>query len=195
MPRTIDIGTIAAMSQNNYKPVVLVEINTPSLDIRLTSNTQDVVYDSNTYTAGALGGISTISETADINDAQVSIVFSGIDAAVKAAVADSDFINSPVTVRVQFFNEDWVTSGNGLIYFVGSAASQNIASGQSSEITVSCKSKIASLSRPRSERYSDQEQRAYAASLGTTDLGMQYASELASKDIIWPNAAWFKENQ
>ncbi len=191
MPRTIDSGTITAMSQDSYKPVVLVEVNTPSLDIRLTSNTQDVVYDSNTYTAGALGGISTISETADINDAQISIIFSGIDPAIKAAVVASDFINSKVTVRVQFFDGGWKSSGDGLIYFIGSAASQNIASGQSSDITVSCKSKVASLSRPRSERYSDQEQQAQYPG----DLGMQYASELASKDIIWPNSAWFKENQ
>ena len=113
-----------------------------------------------------------------------------IDAAIKAAVVAPDFINSKVTVRIQFFDQDWVTSGDGLLYFIGSAASQNIASGQTSAITVSCKSRIASLSRPRSERYSDQEQQAQYPG----DLGMQYASELASKTIIWPSSEWFKED-
>lgn len=191
MTRTIDSNTLRAMTRLDYRPIVLVEIDTPSLAIRLTSSTQDVVFESNTYIANALGGISTIAETADLNDAQISIIFSGIDPAIKAAVVASDFINSKVTVRVQFFDGGWKSSGDGLIYFIGSAASQNIASGQSSDITVSCKSKVASLSRPRSERYSDQEQQAQYPG----DLGMQYASELASKDIIWPNAAWFKENQ
>lgn len=191
MTRTIDSNTLRAMTRLDYRPVVLVEIDTPSLPIRLTSNTQDIVFESNTYTANALGGISTISETADLNDAQISIIFSGIDPAIKAVVASPDFINSSVTVHIQFFDENWQPSGDGLIYFIGSAASQNIASGQSSDITVSCKSKVATLSRPRSERYSDQEQQAQYPG----DLGMQYASELASKEIIWPNAAWFKENQ
>lgn len=191
MPRTIDSGTMRAMTRGDYRPVILVEIITPSLNIRLTSNTQDIVYNSNTYTANAMGGISAIPETSDLNDAQVSIGFSGIDPAIKAAVVASDFINSKVTVRVQFFDSNWQSAGDGLLYFSGSAASQNIASGQSSEIMIACKSKIASLSRPRSERYSDQEQQAQYPG----DLGMQYASELASKQIIWPSAEWFKENQ
>ena len=191
MPRTIDSGTMRAMTKHDYKPVVLVEIITPSLDIRLTSNMQDVIYNTNTYTAGILGGISTIPETSDLNDAQISLMLSGVDPAIKAGVVASDFINSSITVRVQFFSDDWISSGDGLLYFTGSAASQNIASGSSSEITISCKSLIASLSRPRSERYSDQEQQAQHPG----DLGMQFASELASRDIIWPAAEWFKENQ
>lgn len=189
MTRSIDSNTLRAMTQQDYKPVVLVEIITPSLNIRLTSNTQDLVFDSNTYTAGLLSGISEIPETTDLKDAQIALGFSGIDPAIKAAVVSPDFINSQVTVRIQFFDQNWVTSGDGLIYFIGSAASQNIASGKSSAITVSCKSRISSLSRPRSERYSDQEQQAQH----TGDLGMQYASELASKEIIWPAATWFKE--
>lgn len=189
MTRSVDSNTLRAMTRQDYKPVVLVEIITPSLNIRLTSNTQDLVFDGDTYTAGLLSGISEIPETTDLKDAQIALGFSGIDPAIKAAVVSPDFINSKVTVRIQFFDQNWVSSGDGLIYFIGSAASQNIASGQSSAITVSCKSRIASLGRPRSERYSDQEQQAQHPG----DLGMQYASELASKEIIWPAAAWFKE--
>ena len=190
MPRTIDSNTLRAMTRDDYRPVVLVEVVTPSLNIRLTSNTQDVTFDGDLYTAGLLSGISEIPETTDLNDAQIAVSFSGIDAAIKAAVVAPDFINSKVTVRIQFFDQDWVTSGDGLLYFIGSAASQNIASGKTSAITVSCKSRIASLSRPRSERYSDQEQQAQYPG----DLGMQYASELASKTIIWPSSEWFKED-
>lgn len=190
MPRTIDSNTLRAMTRDDYRPVVLVEVVTPSLNIRLTSNTQDVTFDGDLYTAGLLSGISEIPETTDLNDAQIAVSFSGIDAAIKAAVVAPDFINSKVTVRIQFFDQDWVASGDGLLYFIGSAASQNIASGQTSAITVSCKSRIASLSRPRSERYSDQEQQAQYPG----DLGMQYASGLASKTIIWPSSEWFKED-
>ena len=191
MTRLIDQGTIRAMSKDSYRPIVLIEIETPSFPIRLVSNMQDVVFGGNTYTSGVIGGISDIAETTDLNDAQISIILSGVDPAIKAAVVAPDFINSPITVRIQFFDEQWVTSGDGLIYFVGSAASQNIASGNSSEITISCKSKIATLSRPRSERYSDQEQQAQYPG----DLGMQYATELASRLIVWPAKEWFKENE
>jgi len=190
MPRTIDTGTIRAMSKIGYKPVILIEILTPSLDIRLTSNMQDLTYNFNNYTAGLIGGISAIPETMDLKDSQISMILSGVDPAIKAAVVAPDFINSPVTIRVQFFNDQYKTAGDGFVYFIGSAASQNIASSSSSEITIGCRSRIASLGRPRSERYSDQEQQAKHPG----DLGMQFASELASRDIIWPAAEWFKEN-
>lgn len=191
MTRSIDQGTLRAMSLDSYRPVILIEINTPGLFIRLTSNMQDVVFDGNTYTAGALSGVGGIAETDDLNDAQMSIIFSGIDPAIKSAVVSSNFINSPISVRIQFFDEQWVAHGDGLVYFIGSAAGQNIASGQTSEITVSCRSRMASLSRPRSERYSDQEQQAQYPG----DLGMQFASELASRTIVWPNSQWFKDNE
>ncbi len=197
MPRTIDSGTMRAMCRADYRPIVLIEIETekapptPSSFIRLTSNNQDLTYNSQTYTAGGIGGISTLSESDDLSDAQLSIILSGVDPAIKAAATASDFLNSKVTVRIQFFNERYQSSGDGLLYFTGSVSGQNIASGRTSEITLSCKSIIASLSRPRSERYSDQEQQAQHAG----DLGMQFASELASRDIIWPAAEWFKENQ
>ena len=191
MSRLVDNGTIRAMSKGSYRPIVLVEIVTPSLNIRLVSNSQDVVYNGNTYTAGLLGGISEITESTDLNKAQISLIVSGVEPSIKAAVVAPDFINSKITVRVQFFDENWKTPGDGLIYFVGSAASQNIASSANSEITISCKSRIATLSRPRSERYSDQEQQAQHPG----DLGMQYATELASRQIIWPARQWFKDNE
>ena len=191
MSRLVDNGTIRAMSKGSYRPIVLVEIVTPSLNIRLVSNSQDVVYNGNTYTAGLLGGISEITESTDLNNAQISLIVSGVEPSIKAAVVAPDFINSKITVRVQFFDENWKTPGDGLIYFVGSAASQNIASSANSEITISCKNRIATLSRPRSERYSDQEQQAQHPG----DLGMQYATELASRQIIWPARQWFKDNE
>lgn len=189
MSRSIDDATVLAMQEGVTRPIVLVKIATPSINILMTSAMQDVVFDGDTYTYGTLGNISTIPETDDLKDSSIALTFSAVDSATISAVSAPDFINSPVTVRVMFFDENWQTVGDGLSFFEGGASGQNIALGQSAEITVSCKSKIAALSRPRSERYSDQDQQAKHPG----DLGMQYATTVSSKDIVWPSAAWFKQ--
>ena len=86
-----------------------------------------------------------------------------------------------------FFDENWLSVGDGLSFLEGSARSQNIALGKQAEITVSCKSKISTLSRTRSERKSDQDQQAKYPG----DLGMQYASTVSSQDIVWLASEWF----
>ena len=187
MTRSIDDATVLAMQEGVTRPIVLVKIATPSLDILMTSAMQDVDFGGDTYTYGTLGNISTISETDNLKDSSITLTFSAVDPATIAAIASADFVNSPITVRVMFFDENWQTVGDGLLYFEGGAASQNIALGVSAEITVNCKSKLSTLSRPRSERYSDQDQQAKYPG----DLGMQYATTVSSKDIVWPSSAWF----
>lgn len=187
MSRVIDDATVLAMQADVVRPIVLVKIATPSLNILMTSGMQDIDFGGDTYTYGTLGNISTIPETDDLKDSSLSLTFSAVDPATIAAVSAADFVNSPVQVRVMFFDENWLSVGDGLSFFEGSASSQNIALGQQADITVSCKSKISTLSRPRSERYSDQDQQAKYPG----DLGMQYASTVSSQDIIWPASEWF----
>lgn len=187
MSRYIDDATVLVLQEPVKRPVVLVEIITPTIPIRMCSAMQDIEHEGETYTYGTLGNIGTVSETDNINDAQISIDFSAVDPATISAIGANNFINSPIKVIVVFYSDSWQPVGDGLLYFEGSAASQNIALGQSAQITVNCKSKIASLSRPRSERYSDQEQQAKHPG----DLGMQYATTVSSQEIVWPSSAWF----
>ena len=189
MTRLIDDATVLAMQEGVSRPVVLVKIATPLIDILMTSSMQDINFGGDTYTYGTLGNISTISETDDIKDSSITLAFSAIDPATIAAIASPDFVNSLVSVRIMFFDNDWQSVGDGLLYFEGGASSQNIALGVSAEITVNCKSKLSTLSRPRSERYSDQDQQAKYPG----DLGMQYATTVSSKDIVWPDSAWFSQ--
>tara|TARA_R110002167_G_scaffold45515_5_gene136739 strand:+ start:2515 stop:3081 length:567 start_codon:yes stop_codon:yes gene_type:complete len=188
MSRIIDDATVLAMQADVTRPIVLVKVNTPSLDILMCSAMQDLDFGGDTYSYGVLGNISTINETDDLKDASITLTFSAVDPTIIAAVSGSDFVNSTVTVRIMFFDEDWQSVGDGLLFFEGGASSQNIALGQTAEISVNCKSKIAALNRARSERYSDQDQQAKYHG----DLGMQYATTVSSKDIVWPAAEWFQ---
>ena len=189
MPRTIDAATITAIQDATVRWVVIVRIETPGLTLLMTSGSNDLVYNSETYVPGTLGNISPVSEDG-LQDSAISVSFSGVDSSTLAAAAAQDFINSPVMVRIIPHDEDWVPVGDGILLFDGfTTEAPSISYGRESEVSVSCKGKFAALDRNRSERYSDAEQqRKYPG-----DLGMQYAASVANKEVTWPASSFFEE--
>ena len=152
MSRVIDDAKVLAMQSDVVRPIVLVKIATPSLDILITSGMQDIDFGGDTYNYGTLGNHSIITETDELKDSTMTLTFRDFDPATIAAVSAADFVNSTVLVRVMFFDENWLSVGDGLSLFAGSASSQNRDLGKQEEIMVSYKSKISQLSRPRSEK-------------------------------------------
>lgn len=130
-----------------------------------------------------------------------------------AVAASSDFLNSPVSVWLLVGGgrdlaelrgdstvvtvdtsiltadaENDVFTGNVLLFSGFTAGAPSISYGQESRVVVQCKGKFAALDRARTERYADaDQQRKYPG-----DLGMQYASVVASKEVVWPAASWYK---
>lgn len=189
MPRTIDAATIAAIQDRLVRWVVIVKIETPSLDILMTSGDNDLSYGGDVYLPGTLGNISPVSEDG-LQDSAISLTFSGVDAATLAAAGSQDFLNSPVMVRLIPHDENWQPVGGGILIFDGfTSDAPSISWGNESQVAVSCRGKFAALDRQRSERYSDAEQqRKYPG-----DLGMQYAASVANKDVVWPASSFFED--
>ena len=98
MPRTLSPDTIAALSSGSPRFAVLVRIQTPSLTLRMTSDTIPVSFGGETYTPGTLGGIGTVKEGGKMEDTSIGIDFSGVDVPTLAVAASPDFLNSPVSV-------------------------------------------------------------------------------------------------
>lgn len=204
--RTLTPETIAALNSGQVKFIVLASIITPSLAIRMTSDTSGTVFvsgggwddaltwddasiwddyeGSELYVSGTLGSISDIDESKP-EETGIAITFSGVDIPTLSAAAMPDFINSPVKVRLLVSGGG--NSGSILLFDGVTSNAPSISYGNESKITVSCQGKFAALNRSRSERYADAEQqRKYPG-----DLGMQYASTVASKEVIWPAASFF----
>lgn len=188
MPRTLSPDTIAALSSGSPRFSVLVRIETPSLTLRMTSDTGPVVFGGETYTPGTLGGIGTVKEGGKMEDTSIGIDFSGVDVPTLAVAASPDFLNSPVSVWLLVAGGGY--SGSILLFSGFTAGAPSISYGQESRVVVQCKGKFSALDRSRTERYADaDQQRKYPG-----DLGMQYASIVASREVVWPAASWY-ENQ
>jgi len=207
MPRTLDDSTIQALGNNSVRWQAFVKIILPTITIRMTSATADTNFNGELYTHGSLGNIGGFSEGE--NEGGSSLTFSALDPAILAALA-AGFLNAPVTIHVSpvdlfvpvsfdsdvfKFDSTLITFDNGrdsgISYFEGFATGLNVGIGSdSSQIALACSSKVLAVARPRSARYSDQEQQRNHPG----DKGMQYASLVASKEVVWPARAWF-ENQ
>lgn len=215
MPRTLSPDTIAALSSGSPRFSVLVRIETPSLTLRMTSDTGPVVFGGETYTPGTLGGIGTVKEGGKMEDTSIGIDFSGVDVPTLAVAASPDFLNSPVSVwllvsggtipaklrgdAIDVTADSVILTademgnifrGHILLFSGFTAGAPSISYGQESRVVVQCKGKFSALDRARTERYADaDQQRKYPG-----DLGMQYASIVASREVVWPAASWY-ENQ
>lgn len=214
MPRTLSPDTITALSSGSPRFVVLVRIQTPTLTLRMTSNSGPVAFNGEVYNPGTLGSIGAVREDANMANTLIAIDFSGVDLPTLAVAASPDFINSPVSVWLLVesgagpladLRGDLTTvtadntlltademngflSGSLLLFSGFTAGAPSISYGQESRVVVQCKGKFAALDRPRTERYADQDQqRKYPG-----DVGMQYASTVSSRDVIWPASSWFK---
>lgn len=213
MPRTLSPEAIAALSSGSPRFGVLVRIETPTLTLRMTSETGPIEFGGETYMPGTLGGIGAVHEGSDMTETTIGIDFSGVDLPTLAVAASPEFINSPVSVWLRVgtgntlavFRADstivtadstthtademgGILWGSMLLFAGFTAGAPNISYGQESRVMVQCKGKFAALDRPRTERYADQDQqRKYPG-----DLGMQYASTVSSREVIWPAAGWFK---
>lgn len=186
MPRTLSPEAIAALSSGSPRFVVLVRIETPTLTLRMTSDGGPVEFGGETYTPGTLGSIGAVRENNDMTETTIGIDFSGVDVPTLAVASSPEFINSPVSVWLLV--EGGGESGSVLLFSGFTAGAPNISYGQESRVVVQCKGKFAALDRPRTERYADQDQqRKYPG-----DIGMQYASTVSSRDVIWPAASWFQ---
>lgn len=204
--RTLTPETIDALNSGQVKFIVLVSIITPSISLRMTSDTSNTVFltdggwddtltwddakiwddyeGAELYVTGSLGNISDVSESKP-DDTGIAITFSGVDVPTLAAAAMPDFINSPV--KVYLLVSGGGSSGSILLFDGVTNNAPSISYGNKTEIAVSCQGKFAALNRTRSERYADAEQqRKYPG-----DLGMQYASTVASREVIWPAASFF----
>ena len=188
--RTLSPDIVAAFESGAVHIIVLVEIVTPTLTVRMTSDTYDNEFNGETFVTGTLGSISAVDESGDISSTGISITFSGVDPTTLAVAASNGFLNSPVKIWLHISSDVSETEGAMLFFDGFTTGAPSISYGNSSSVAVSCQGKFAALDRPRSERYADAEQQKKYPG----DLGMQYASTVANKVVIWPAAKWFKNN-
>lgn len=191
MSRTIAAATLAALSSQHIRWLIFAKVEFDFATLAFNSSLESKVFDGDTYLgAGSLGNVSQAVESSGLDPAEYEITFSGVNDTVLSAAATEDYLNKHAIVHVAVLDEFDAIIGEPFVWFEGLTDSVNVNYGEQSTIVVNIRDRLTDWSRRRISRYTDGEQQ----SMHPGDKGLEFVTEVASRDIVWPAREWFKEN-
>lgn len=174
-------GTPSDFSNAELSPIMAVEINLDSANLRFWSGLGTVTIDGKTFDgAGDVIGVSAIEETNEIAAKGVSVTATGLDSTIIAVALTENYQNRPLTIYVGTIDESMVT--DTYVLFRGRLDTMNIEeNGDSANVTITAENRLIDLERPRNRRYTNEDQK----SLYPGDISLEFVDSLQDKTIDW----------
>lgn len=186
--RSIPAEIITALESAKLKPAYFVYIGF-STPLRFTSLYTSKIVDGDEYIGlGNLGKVSAVSENSDMEPQQQTIVIAGVDPASLAGALTEPYINREVRVLIGMLDgNDDLLGGETMTYFVGKIDEMKVTQDTRGSIEIIARDRLADWNRPRVERYTNASQQAKYPG----DKGLEFVSQVADKEIIWPSSSYF----
>lgn len=184
MSRSLTTGLGNALQADTVAPILIAKINTAGGDVRVWSGIGNLGFGGETYLGvGSFGGISEVEENTSLAAAGVSFSLSGIPQEMISLMLAQVQHNRPATVWLGALD---LTTG-GLIsspyqVFTGYTDVPSIDEGaETASITLTAENRLIDLERPRTRRYTTEDQRID----DSTDKGFDFVPSLQDATIIW----------
>jgi len=181
MTRSLASAITSALTDDNLTVCFLVDLDFSSGHIYYTNGGKSIVYGGNTYLAvGGLGGIDTISETANLEAKGLTLTLSGIDTNHIAIALGENYQGRAAKIYFALLdaNHDLVAAA---LMFTGRMDVMSISLGQTATISLSVEHQMIDANRPKIRRFTYEEQKVRDA----TDEGLQYVAAIENLDINW----------
>lgn len=171
----------AAFSDDELSPFVGVELFFDSGVLRFWNGYADISVDGAQFVgSGNLMTISGIDESPEIAARGVEMVLSGISTDLISIALRENYQNRLVRIYVGTIASDLTTSG--YVVFAGRMDVMSIEeNGETSTISLTAENRLIDLERPRSRRYTAEDQK----NLYPGDLGLDYVNDLQDKTLDW----------
>ncbi len=183
MTRALTSAMGTAIAADKVYPVVFVEISFASGIVRFWSGLGPITWNGLTwYGTGALGSMSQLPETSDLQAQGVSLSLSGIPSDILADCLGEVRQGKPA--RIWFGAMD---ASGGLIADPYQAMAGRVDAvklsegGDTSTITVNVETQLVDMQRARDRRYTDKDQQFYFPG----DLGFQYVPAMQTWTGVW----------
>jgi len=180
MPRSLSTALQAQVSAQQTNICYLVEFALSST-VRATDFYTDLVYNSNSYSAGgSFLQINQTQETGELKVDEISITCSNVTNEIRSLVSNGNYVDKKVTVDLGFLdsNESLVGAIN---FFTGNIRSVAISeTGDSTDINIIVANHWANWNLTKGRHYSDESQQAFSSG----DKGFEFCTE-TKDDIRW----------
>ena len=185
MSRNLSSNTVTALAQPVVLPIVFVEVLFTSGALRVHSGYGSLTLNGNTFTgAGAMLGVSSITENADLASNGATFSLAGIDPAFIAAFLQEHYQGRSVKAWLAFFAAD----GSGALlsdpyeFFTGRLDTATITEdGTTATISAEAESELIDLERSRARRYTHEGMR----QLYPSEMGFEYVEGLENRALLW----------
>jgi hypothetical protein len=186
--RDIPADIISALESRLFRPCYFVYVGF-SDPIRFTSlYSSKTLFGDEYFGLGNLGKVSPISENSDMEPQQMSITIAGVNPTSLSATLSEPYINRDVRVYVGMLNDNGaLIADTAMTYFVGKVDEMKVVQDTKGSIEIIARDRLADWNRPRVERYTNASQQARYPG----DKGLEFVSQVADKEIIWPASSYF----
>ncbi|MBL3601305.1 MAG: hypothetical protein JMN25_15810 [gamma proteobacterium endosymbiont of Lamellibrachia anaximandri] len=182
MGRDLHTDTQAQLATRHIPLLAFVEMEFGSGVLRLHSGAGNIVWNGQTWVgAGALGEISAIQESDELQSMDLQLALSGISPALMATAMSEEYHNRPARLWLAILDSHYQIQGDPIGPFVGTMDTMDGELGEEGKIVVTVKNRLADWERPRARRYTNEDQQAEFPG----DLGMEFVSQMVEIELIW----------
>jgi hypothetical protein len=164
-----------------------VELLFASGAVRLNGSLAPLVIGGATFDGvGLLGGITQVSEVAEMQSAGITVSIAGVPRDVVSLAMAEPYQGRQATVWEVLLDPDTGGVIEAVVIFRGRMDQMNLRLGETAAVEVTLEDRLTDMDRPALSRYTPEDQaRAYPA-----DRGFDFVSATVEKDIVWPSRTW-----
>jgi len=177
MSRDITTASKNATLANDVIEVYLAKLEFGSGTSYVTTADRNIVYSGNTYLGvGGFGGISSISENAQLNPEKLELTISGVDTSNITIALTENYQGKPATIYSAYFDTTAYTLiADPVVMFKGTMDNMEIVIGKNATIKLNVISILDNWRKPKTRRYNNDDQQ----SEYTGDKGLEYVEQIA----------------
>lgn len=182
MARTITAAAKTESQAGIVRPINLVKFQFDGGDVRLTGADRNITFNGEVYSGvGASGTISAMSESSELQAANVRMTLSGIPSAYVSLLLQEAYSGRPVTVWIGFLDSNYQLVADPVVDFDGLIDQMTLVLGDTATITVTAEHEFVRWERPIIRRYTNDDQQ----DIYPNDRGLEYVSQMVEKQVAW----------
>jgi hypothetical protein len=182
MPRDLTSPQQTVITLGRVIPVTLADITLDTGVIRLNSTDRNFTWSGELwYGCGALGAVSSIQETSQLQASSIQLSLSGVTAEYIQTVMGEQYQGKQCRVWIGFLDDSYSLVYDPTLVFQGIVDQMSLSVGQRATVTLTAQNELARWETPNIRRYTDaDQQRLYPG-----DTGMRWVPQAAEKEIYW----------
>lgn len=188
MSRDLTVAAESASEAGLVRPIMLVELDFPSGFVRVNSTDRTIALDpggspsqaEDFLGVGRLGGVSTVSESSELQASGVKLSLSGIPPAHIAAAFERAQ-GRPGRIWLGFLDETYRLVVDPVLVFSGLIDDTAIDLGALAKVTLSVENRMIAWERPKVRRYTNEDQQQRFAD----DKFFEFVNPTVEKELLW----------